>query len=513
MNGLPVSLTSDLWTSTANDGYISLTGHYIDQNWKLCAKTLASRRMEDRHTGKNIAQAINEIRQDFKIGKVGCLVTDNAANMSVAAKEANFDHAGCFAHTLQLCVEDGLKMPAIDKALGAGRKLVSHFNKSVISTQALLEKQRSEGQKPLKVIQDVSTRWNSAYLMMERLLSLRIPIYSVLYDKQCTSASDRSILDIKDCHWKVMETIVPVLQPLFEATELLGKENVPTGSAIYILVQDLVANHLEASDIDTVVARDLKKAIKKGIMTRFFVNENGTPLDKILKSPLIISTALDPRFKQLKIMTNTQRDIVKQKISDLLHEIKSDSNDGEQAPVEVKIEPGTEDPAPKKPKLFASLLGDICDLTLPTSLDKEYSDFLEEPVRIADPLEWWQSGEFRYPNVAKLAKVYLAIPATSVPSERTFSIAGMTMTKLRSSLDPDTLDEIIFINKNMKESDTYSAAASLELNPLNQDPSTNSGTTLDTADKNEATIADHDQIKKEVTQPTHQPPLPSLPDF
>ena len=54
MNGLPVSLTSDLWTSTANDGYISLTGHYIDQNWKLCAKTLASRRMEDRHTEKNI---------------------------------------------------------------------------------------------------------------------------------------------------------------------------------------------------------------------------------------------------------------------------------------------------------------------------------------------------------------------------------------------------------------------------------------------------------------------------
>ena len=128
MNGLPVSLTSDLWRSTANDGYISLTGHF-DQNWKLCAKTLASRRMEDRHTGKNIAQAINEICQDFKIGKVGCLVTDNAANMSVAAK----DHAGCFAHTFQLCVEDGLKMPAINKALGAGRKLVSHFNKSVIS--------------------------------------------------------------------------------------------------------------------------------------------------------------------------------------------------------------------------------------------------------------------------------------------------------------------------------------------------------------------------------------------
>ena len=71
------------------------------------------------------------------------------------------------------------------------------------------------------------------------------------------------------------------------------------------------------------------------------------------------------------------------------------------------------------------------------------------------------------------------------------------MTKLRSSLDPDTLDEMIFINKNMKESDTYSAVAALEQNPLNQDPSTNGGTILDNADKNEATVAGHDQIKLE----------------
>ena len=66
-------------------------------------------------------------------------------------------------------------------------------------------------------------------------------------------------------------------------------------------------------------------------------------------------------------------------------------------------------------------------------------------------MKWWEASENRYPNVAKLAKSYLSIPGTSVPCERTFFVAGMTMTKLPSNLDPTTLDEIIFINKNMKD--------------------------------------------------------------
>ena len=69
------------------------------------------------------------------------------------------------------------------------------------------------------------------------------------------------------------------------------------------------------------------------------------------------------------------------------------------------------------------------------------------------PLDWWKVNSFKYPNISKMAKQVLGVPATSVPSERVFSTAGDIVTAQRAALDPVHVDKLIFLKKNMKIKD------------------------------------------------------------
>jgi hypothetical protein len=51
-----------------------------------------------------------------------------------------------------------------------------------------------------------------------------------------------------------------------------------------------------------------------------------------------------------------------------------------------------------------------------------------------NPLDWWRLKEQQYPLLAAMARKVIAIPATSAPSERVFSVAGITIAKERSKL-------------------------------------------------------------------------------
>ncbi|CAH1109423.1 unnamed protein product [Psylliodes chrysocephalus] len=65
-----------------------------------------------------------------------------------------------------------------------------------------------------------------------------------------------------------------------------------------------------------------------------------------------------------------------------------------------------------------------------------------------DPLKWWKIREAVYPNLSKLAKKYLGVTATSVPSERVFSKAGQVVSVRRSRLKPKNVEKVVYLNGN-----------------------------------------------------------------
>jgi hypothetical protein len=46
------------------------------------------------------------------------------------------------------------------------------------------------------------------------------------------------------------------------------------------------------------------------------------------------------------------------------------------------------------------------------------SYFREAVTETTDSIKWWQQNKFKYPNLYRLVKRYVCIPATSCPSEK-----------------------------------------------------------------------------------------------
>ena len=66
-----------------------------------------------------------------------------------------------------------------------------------------------------------------------------------------------------------------------------------------------------------------------------------------------------------------------------------------------------------------------------------------------NPMNWWLLNGKYYPNMSMLAKKYLCITATSVPSEQLFSKAGELVSHKRSCLQPKNVNMLLFLNQNI----------------------------------------------------------------
>ena len=73
------------------------------------------------------------------------------------------------------------------------------------------------------------------------------------------------------------------------------------------------------------------------------------------------------------------------------------------------------------------------------------NEYLEAPLETRDidkidVLQWWKARATLWPNLARMVKQFLALPASSAGPERVFSAAGKMHTDLRKSMRDDTLE-------------------------------------------------------------------------
>lgn len=294
-----VAITSDGWTSKAGQSYVTITCHKLDQAWNLTGYVLQTRLMEESHTGKNIADVLTEAVQEWGIKeKHPALVTDNAANMLVAAREGGFSpHVGCFAHILNLATSKALKLPAVDRILGRVRRIVTFFHRSTTATAILKKKQilLELPQRKLKI--DVCTRWNSTYEMIERYLQLEPAVQATLLSPSVKkNATD--IITLSDSDNEVLQQLVELLAPFKIATVAICEETSPTISIITPLMSTLRQSATQTEG-DSKVMKDMKAALRHDLGQRYSEPE--------IREVLNLSTAIDPRFKSLPFLSEDER--------------------------------------------------------------------------------------------------------------------------------------------------------------------------------------------------------------
>jgi hypothetical protein len=75
----------------------------------------------------------------------------------------------------------------------------------------------------------------------------------------------------------------------------------------------------------------------------------------------------------------------------------------------------------------------------------EIDRYMQESIvpRTVHPLQYWKLNESRFPNLARITRKFLCVPATSGGVERIFSIAGFLGRARRSSLTSENVRNLI----------------------------------------------------------------------
>ena len=433
-----IALTTDIWSSRQGLSYCCLTAHAIADNWTLESYVLETFNFNTEHTGLHISTELSRIVNDWGSPEISCCVTDNASNMNCGIELTGWNHLPCFAHTLNL-VQDSLGAePGLSVIKEKCKAIVAHFHRSTKSSEKLRSTQQQLNMPELKLIQDVVTRWNSTYLMFERILSQHEAVTTTL----CLSGKAAMCLSTEEKE-SISEALV-LLKPFLQATEEISGDKYISISIIIPLTKMLLKATSNGPNVP------LRPLLVQELMRRFSQVEQ--------RYTMAVSTLLDPRFKKLAFADSAAVDQairrLKSEVIELMSAVPANeeltSDDGTHGSTQL-----ASGPPPTEDSLWASFDRKVCQATShrTDSTDSfiEVKRYFEAKViaRKDDPLLWWKENGHQFPHVTKIAKQYLAIPGSSVPSERLFSKAGELISQRRSQLKPKNVDMILFLNKNL----------------------------------------------------------------
>ncbi|GBC14992.2 zinc finger BED domain-containing protein 1-like [Rhizophagus irregularis DAOM 181602=DAOM 197198] len=427
-------------------------------------------------------------------GKITCVVTDNGSNMVNAINQWDgIERLPCAAHTLQLSINRAFQKTNI--YIKRIKRLVHFFTSSPKQSERLDNAQKECQRHKNTSLQDISDNSSDDSDdddgTNEQWLGATLPL-SDNYDDRANGRRLKKWLLLPH-EWNLLKQIVDLLEPFEDATTYFSGTSYATLSIIYPLIQVLkfkYAENDEVNDDDLELeqdapnfqheesdeesdlsdsdeednpeldtpeqsmthhhqtrskaaaastiqpAQDILKIMKQTIYNSLFVYWNEPIMIGLLAS------LLDPRLKTLSNWDEETRNKAK---TELMHQFKEliDLNLVQSSPS------GSLSQQQHHSRLHSSIFG-MQVTANPFSELESYLDPIRTPIadHSVNPFEWWAIRKTQFPNVAKLARKYLSIPGSSVPSERLFSDVSNQITAKCTRLDSKLAGKMMFLKRN-----------------------------------------------------------------
>lgn len=380
-------------------------------------------------------------------GKVTAILTDHASqlnadhhtepvNVNVLLQDAieaiGWPHLRCIVQTIDLIVQDAL---AVIKPLRTKvKETVQYFQRNKTAAAKLKDTQIRYGATPLILLNEVSTKWQSTFGMLDRVCAVQTALVSSM-----EALGEAEVRRIGDTEFELMQQTVDFLRPFVEAaTELRAETNV-SASKVIVLV-GVLKKILNA----VFISSSCEMWEMADRMLAHF-QEQWPMLEE--QTVLAMATYLDPRFKKQAFQDPQLFEQCHERVQSAVTQLaanqvgRSDSMAAAAAPATGlrSVLWAEFDDEWRADWSSSGRSGRSCVGTLEV---QQYADELSLR-RDDNALVYWKQRDKLFPRLAQLAKQYLALLATTVPMD------SGAMGDRQSLLQSDHLEMVMFLHRNI----------------------------------------------------------------
>lgn len=497
LSNLPsrVSLSADMWRSAvASTDYLSLTCHYITDEWELRKKILNFIQVDSASTSSEITNTILEKCREWGIEKKivsvvldNCLYSDEVGPELLRMLHNKFElfHVRSCAHILNLIIEESLEL--VCDLTDRVRESIGYVKSSQVRFMRFEEAAKQCGlqldPRPTFLAHDtnsnnVNNNWASLYVLLESVCRYQKAFARLFeWDPEC-----RPYVSADD--WPAVSALTECLDVLYHTMEKLPTVENPTANlyfneicAIHLLLKEWCTNRYPV--VATMAAQMLEKF------------EQYWEVNKIV---MAFASILDPRYKTKSVEyffrvlykdpyeSKARIDSIQTSFIRLYNEYAAESaGQSKNEPVFYKGTgragtvtgsgsgvdysgggAGTHNKTFSRITLSDAKRGldqyleeTSCGQTVKSDLDL----YLEEAVlrnkegRVDeasfDVLAWWKAFSPKYPVLSLMARDVLGVPVSIVPLDGD----ARTLNDYLSTMDPVTVQGLICAQDWLRDED------------------------------------------------------------